>query len=146
MAENPIHNDHFSDDEAFLQAQFEALDIPPNIDPRLLTLWLQREQDEIGRKKGTLIKSPKTYGRGLGRLFAAYIGIVVMCLTVVLGIIQHLEPTALLQTTCIVFLVYTIFGYFVGIIAEHCVGDSVETLLRDIVHRSRERQENKRSK
>ena len=131
-------NNSFDDEVAFLQAQFEAVDIPPNIDPHLLALWMQREQDEIERKKRKYIKPPMQCGRSLNRLFPAYIGITAMCLSVVLGLIQCQEPTAILQTTCIVFLVYTIIGTFVGIIAERCVDDSVETLLRDIVNRSRE--------
>jgi hypothetical protein len=98
---------------------------------------MRREQDEINRKKRKQIKPPQQHGRKLSRLFAAYIGIAVMCLSVILGLIQHLESTIILKTTCIVFLVYTILGSFVGIIAEHCVSDSVETLLRDIVNRSR---------
>jgi len=114
------------------------LDIPSNIDPRLLALWMQREQDEIERKKRKYLKPPEKVGRSLDRLFAAYVGIAVMCLSVVLGLIQGQEPTAILRMTCIVFLVYTVIGFFVGTIAERCVNDSVETLLRDIVKRSRE--------
>jgi len=137
MSESSVQNGSSFDEVASFQAQFDALDIPPNIDPQLLALWLQREQDEIERKKRQHIKPPKKWGRSLDRLFAAYVGIAVMCLSVVLGLIQRLEPTAILQTTCVVFLVYTIIGFFVGTIAERCVSDSVETLLRDIVKRSR---------
>jgi len=133
-----VQSDHSFDDLAVLQAQFEALDIPPNIDPHLLALWMQREQDAIERKNRKQVKPPRKYGRSLNRLFAAYIGIAVMCLAIVLGLIQGLEPTAILKTACIAFLVYTIIGAFVGSIAERCVNDSVETLLRDIVNRSRE--------
>ena len=118
--------------------QFEALDIPSNIDPHLLALWTQREQEEIERRQRKYIEPPTKNGRKLERLFAAYIGIAVMCLSVVLGLIQGFEPTAILQTTCIVFLVYTVIGFFVGIIAERCVDDSVESLLREIVKRSRD--------
>jgi hypothetical protein len=122
-----------------LESQFRALEIPANIDPQLLALWLQREQDEIDRQeKKKPKKQPVRYGRKLSRLFAAYIGIAVMCLSIVLGLIQHKEPTEILNTTCIVFLVYTIIGFFVGITAENCVNDSVETMLREIVRRGQE--------
>lgn len=138
MSEHSAAQDeHSPDDVAFLEAQFAALDIPPNIDPKLLALWIQREQDEIERKKRKYVKPPKKYGRSLNRLFAAYIGIAIMCLSIVLGLIQWQEPAVILHTTCIVFLVYTIIGAFVGTIAERCVNDSVESLLRDIVNRSR---------
>jgi len=141
MSENPVQQDSVVDEAASLQAQFEALVIPPNIDPRLLELWIQREQDEIERKRRKYVPPSKKWGRSLDRLFAAYIGIAVMCLSVIVGLIQCQEPTAILQTTCIVFLVYAIIGFFVGFIAERCVKDSVETLLRDIVKRSREARE-----
>jgi hypothetical protein len=133
-----VQEDNSFDDVEALQAQFEALDIPSNIDPHLLALWMQRERDEIERKKRKYVKPPRKYGRSLNRLFAAYIGIAVMCLAIVLGLIQGLEPTAILKMACIAFLIYTIIGAFVGLIAERCVNDSVETLLRDIVNRSRE--------
>ena len=138
MSENPVQHDNAFDDAAEMEAQIDKLDIPPNIDPRLLTLWIQREQGEIERKKRKYIKPPRKYGRSLNRLFAAYIGIAVMCLTVTLGLLQGHEATTILKTACIAFLVYTIIGAFVGLIAERCVNDSVETLLRDIVNRSRE--------
>ncbi|GHT25352.1 hypothetical protein FACS189419_10170 [Planctomycetales bacterium] len=120
-----------------LQAQFDALEIPPNIDPRLLEIYLQREQDEIERKRKRYISPPPKYGRKLSQMFAAYIGIGVMCLSIVLGLVQGKEPADILHTTCIVFLLYTIAGFFTGVIAEHCVTDSVETLLREIVARSK---------
>ncbi|MDR0520225.1 MAG: hypothetical protein LBH00_00050 [Planctomycetaceae bacterium] len=122
---------------AAFQSQFEALEIPPNIDPQLLAIWLEREQAEIDRKKRKHEQPPKLSGRKLNRLFAAYIGITVMCISIMLGLVQHREASSILQTTCIVFLIYTVAGFFVGMIAERCVADSVETLLRDIVRRSR---------
>ena len=131
-------DDNSVEDVAAIQAQFESLDIPLNIDPHLLAIWMQREQDAIERKKRKAVEPPRKYGRSLNRLFAAYIGVAIMCLSLVLGLIQGREPTAILKTTCIVFVIYTIIGAFVGLIAEHCVNDSVETLLRDIVNRSRE--------
>lgn len=143
MADSTVHNGDALDDAASLQAQFEALEIPPNIDPYLLALWMRREQDEIDRKKRKYIKPPQKHGRNLNRLFAAYIGIACMCLAVILGLIQNQETTTILKTTCIAFLIYTIIGFFVGMIAEHCVSDSVETLLRDIVNRSRNLSEQK---
>jgi len=133
-----VQDDNLLDEAVAMQAQFEALDIPSNIDPHLLALWMQREQDEIERKQRKFVKPPRKYGRSLNRLFAAYVGIAVMCLAIVLGLVQGLEPTAILKTACIAFLVYTIIGAFVGLIAERCVNDSVETLLRDIVNRSRD--------
>ena len=138
MRESSVQNDNSLDDVASLQAQLDAVEIPPGIDPRLLALWFQREQDEIDSKKRKYVKPPQKYGRSLKRLFPAYIGIAIMCLSILLGLIQGREPTAILQTACIVFLIYTVIGFFVGIIAERCVNDSTESLLREIVNRSRE--------
>ena len=136
MSSSVENNDSFVAAASF-QEQFEALDIPPNIDPHLLALWMQREQEEIERRQRKDVKPPTKNGRRLERLFATYIGITVMCLSVVLGLIKGFDPTVILQTTCIAFLVYTVIGFFVGIIAERCVEDSVESLLREIVKRSR---------
>ena len=138
MSESPVQHNHAIDDAATFQAQFEALEIPPNIDPRLLALWVQREQEEFERKHRKYVKPPQRFGRSLNRLFAAYIGIAVMCLAIILGLVQGLHPEIILKTACIAFLVYTIIGAFVGLVAERCVNDSVETLLREVVNRSRE--------
>ena len=137
MSEHAVHNGKPLDARAALKAQFESLEIPPNIDPQLLALWIQREQDEIERKKQKFVRPPKKCGRDLHRLFSAYIGITIMCLSVMLGLLQQQDTAVILKTTCIVFLVYAIIGAFVGMIAERCVNDSVESLLRDIVRRSR---------
>jgi hypothetical protein len=138
VAEDTLQeDDNAIDDIATLEAQFEALEIPSNIDPLLLALWMQRERDLIESRKRKFIKPPPKYGRSLSTLFPSYIGITVMCLTVILGLIQGQETTSILHSTCIAFLIYTIIGFFVGLIAERCVADSVESLLRDVVNRSR---------
>ncbi|MDR3234074.1 MAG: hypothetical protein LBT46_10505 [Planctomycetaceae bacterium] len=121
-----------------LQTQLEALEIPLNIDPRLLEIWLRREQDEIARRQKKYVPPPVHYGQKLSLVFAAVVGIGVMCMTIILGLVQGKEPEVILATTCKVFLFYTLAGYFTGIIAEYCVTDSVETLLREIIKRSRE--------
>ena len=138
---NSVHEE--SIDASAMQAEFENLYIPPNIDPHLLALWIEREQDKIERARRKPAPPPqKPCGRNLIRLFPAYIGISVMCLTIILGLLQFRETTAILQMACIAFLVYTCIGLFVGMIAERCVNDSVETLLRDIVKRSHEAGQN----
>jgi len=137
LMSSPVEAGLFEEAEA-LQEQFEALEIPSNIDPRLLALWTQREEEEIERRRRKYVKPPTKNGRKLDRLFAAYIGIAVMCLSIVLGLVQGLDPTIILETACIVFLVYIVIGFFVGTIAERCVDDSVESLLREIVKRSRD--------
>ena len=121
------------------QTEFESLHIPPNIDPRLLELWIEREHAEIEskRRERDPPREVNECGRSLERLFPAYIGITVMCLTIVLGLIQGKEPSEILQMTCIAFLVYGVIGYIVGIIMERCVNDSVETLLREVIARNK---------
>ena len=138
MSNSTLNDDSLN--AAALQAEFEALYVPENIDPRLLALWVEREQAAIDRehkRKNPPLVPPKKCGRSLVRLFPAYIGIAIMCLTVVLGLVQGLETTVILKTACIAFLVYTIIGFVVGIVIERCVHDSVETLLRDVVNRNR---------
>jgi len=133
---SPVHDDN-SLSVAAMRAEFEALYVPPNIDPRLLALWIEREEADIERRRRKATPPPpREPGRSLVRLFPAYIGIAVMCIAVLLGVIQSHETTTILQTACIAFLIYTFIGIFVGVIAERCVNDSVETLLRDITKRS----------
>jgi tetrahydromethanopterin S-methyltransferase subunit C len=61
-----------------------------------------------------------------------------MCLVIILGFVQQRETMQILQNACISFLVYTIIGFFVGCIAEYCISNSVETMLREIIRRSDE--------
>ena len=140
---NSIHNEYLLD-AAALQAEFEALHIPPNIDPRLLELWVEREQAEIERKRKKKDPPlvPKKCGRSLARLFPAYIGIAVMCLSIVVGLVQGKEASEILQMACIAFLMYTIIGFFVGLVMERCVNESVEVLLREVIKRNNQEPEN----
>lgn len=128
------------DDIASFLDQFESLEIPANIDPKLLALWLQRERAEIARRQGEKepVRIAPRHGRTLSRLFAAYIGIIVMCFVIVLGLVQGRETGEILTFACQAFLIYTVIGFVVGWIAEYCVTDSVETLLREIVRRGDE--------
>ncbi|MDR1963776.1 MAG: hypothetical protein LBQ50_08350 [Planctomycetaceae bacterium] len=127
-----------ADHSADFRAQLESLEIPPNIDPKLLALWLEREHRLIENQENPPKPKPKKQNRQLSRFFAAYIGIVVFCLTIVLGFVQQKETSEILNNACLSFLIYTIIGFFAGWVAEYCVNDSVETLLREIVRRSNE--------
>jgi hypothetical protein len=120
-------------------AQLESLEIPPNIDPKLLALWLERERETIKNQGKPKKKSKSKFQhRKLSRLFAAYIGIIVFCFAIVLGFVQRKEAFEILNNACLSFLAYTVIGFFVGAAAEYCVSDSVETLLREIIRRSDE--------
>jgi amino acid permease len=122
------------------QEQLASLEIPPNIDPKLLALWLERERETFeNQEKANKRKSKSKYQyRKLNRLFAAYIGIIVFCLTIILGFVQQKETIEILNNACLSFLVYMVIGFFVGCVVEYCVNDSVETLLREIIRRSDE--------
>lgn len=120
------------------QEQLEALEIPSHIDPRLFALWLEREREELEKPgDGKIVSSSKgRQTRKLSRIFAAYVGIVAMCVVITLGLFQGKETVEILTSACKTFLFYVIFGFFAGWIAETCIKDSVETMLREIVHRS----------
>jgi len=123
--------------ETAYREQFEQLEIPVNIDPVLLTLWLERERQETEKQEQKdKKKPPPKYGRKLNVTAAAVIGIGAMCLFVVLGFIRGQEPDEILRSTCIVFLCYSLIGFVFGTILENCVNDSAETLLREIVKRT----------
>jgi hypothetical protein len=120
------------------QAQLESLEIPPNIDPKLLALWLEREREAVKNQEKPKRSLPRYRHRKLSRLFAAYIGIIIFCVAVILGFVQRRETVEILNNACIFFLIYTVVGFFIGWVIEYCVNDSVETLLREIVRRSDE--------
>lgn len=120
------------------QTQLESLEIPPNIDPKLLALWLEREQEAIKNQEKPKPPKTKYHHRKLSRLFAAYIGIVLFCLAIILGFVQQKETSEILNDACFCFFVYAVAGFFVGWVIEYCVNDSVETLLREIIRRSKE--------
>ncbi|MDR2172435.1 MAG: hypothetical protein LBP59_20020 [Planctomycetaceae bacterium] len=127
---------------AKMREQLAAIEIPPNIDSRLLELWLYRERQEIERRER---RERKRYavpcGRSLGRIFAAFTGIVVMMLMILLGLVQGKETNDILINACIAFLIYTILGFFIGYFVEGCVSDSVESLLREIIKRTEPQEE-----
>jgi hypothetical protein len=120
-----------------MRAQLDALEVPPNIDSRLLELWLYRERQEIEKRERVERKRylpPRS--RSLGRLFAAYIGIVVMVTVIVLGLVQGKEVNEILINACIAFLIYTVIGFLIGRLVEGCVSNSVETIIREIIKRN----------
>ncbi len=114
----------------------DSLEIPANIDPRLLELWFHREREAL--EKGTTPPERKESERNrkLTWLFASYVGILVMCLVIVLGLLRGLATEEILTQTCQAFLIYTILGFLAGWIVEYCVADSVESLLRELVRKS----------
>lgn len=122
------------------QEQLEALEIPAHIDPRLLALWLEREREELekSQKEPNASRSKSRQGRKLTRLFAACVGVMALCVVIVLGLLQGKESGEILIGACKTFLFYTILGFCAGWIAESCVRDSVETMLREIIRRSDE--------
>jgi hypothetical protein len=139
MSEDSVENSGKAKQSTHLE-QFEALEIPPDIDPKLLNLWLEREREEFEKEekqKHTLERVER--GRNLCVLFAAFIGITVMCFAIVLGFIQQKDPTEILVGTCKVFLIYSIIGFVIGWVADTCVRESVEVLLREILRRNQDR-------
>jgi len=121
------------------QDLLDSLEIPPSIDPRLLALWIEREREEWeGKQKPPQQLRKRGRSRSLGAPFAAFLGIVAMCLTILLGLIQGTGRPEILTNACQTFLVYTVIGYVAGLIAENCIAESVETLLREIIRRGHE--------
>ncbi|MDR2762760.1 MAG: hypothetical protein LBB88_09185 [Planctomycetaceae bacterium] len=135
-ADNNNNDEEIATAEA-MREQLAAIEIPPNIDSRLLELWLHREHQEIERREK---REKKRYasqkGHSLGRIFAAFTGIVVMILMIILGLVQGKETNDILTNACIAFLVYTIIGFFIGFFVEGCVANSVEDLIREIIKRT----------
>ena len=124
--------------ETFRQ-ELARLDIPPNIDPRLFALWLERENKAFEQKRhehDVATRQLLRPGVSLIPLLGAFLGITAMIVTILLGIVQANEAKDTLFLACKTFLGYTIIGCFAGWIAERCVRDSVETMLREIARRT----------
>ena len=124
--------------EAFRQ-ELARLEIPHNIDPRLFALWLERENKSFEQKQHEHEIAPRQATRpgvSLVPLFGAFLGITVMIVTILLGLVQANEPNDILFLACKTFLGYTLLGCVAGWIAERCVRDSVETMLREIGRRT----------
>ena len=137
MVEVNAEQGHHSEIEVHTQQeQFESLVIPSEIDPKLLALWLEREREEIEKNNPVPKTDNVCRGRPLSVLFAAYVGIVVMCFTIALGFLQQKESAEILVSTCKMFLIYSIVGFVIGKFADNYVHESVETLLREIVRRN----------
>ena len=138
--DRPSHVEHAPHGESHqsFESLLATLEIPPNIDPRLLALWIEREQEKWEEEQKDKQNRKKKKTRSLGVPFAAFIGITAMCLTILLGIVQGTETNEILIKACQIFLIYTVIGLAVGLITEFCVVESAETLLREVIRRGHE--------
>ena len=117
-----------------------TVQVPTNIDPALFDTWYNNEirsirgeienENEIAKE----VKPP----RGLGRVMAAYIGVMAMLVAILMGLLRGTSAPAILDTACWTLIGFTVIGYLAGLIAEHTVRESVETAVREVVRRSDE--------
>lgn len=111
------------------------LEIPPNIDPTILQVWIERERKVFEQKTEGKSLAAKN-GVTLPRVLAAYIGVVSLLVVVLLGILRGQSADYVLIAACKTLLLYICVGYLAGHIAEYCVRESAIALAREVVRNS----------
>lgn len=121
-------------------AKEEVEVIPPGIDPVLLYIWQEKRRREKERDEEdpkTKFAPPKTTRyRSLSATYAAYVGSVGMMVAIVFGILNGYDRHSIVDQACFSLLIFTIVGYVFGWIADFCVRESVIAILREILERS----------
>ena len=112
-----------------------SIPIPANIDPVLLDAWVEKEKREIYAEEDKQ-KRPNKNIRSLGKVFAVYVGVLAMILSILLGLMQGLAAQDILDTACRILIFFGILGFFSGLVAEYIVRESVVTVVREVVDRS----------
>ena len=112
----------------------DTLEIPDNIDPVLLKLWLQREKAQIEANEKSEPTESKSHSLSL--VFAAYLSVLTMILVVLLGMINATPPPMILQKAAFCMICFYAVGYVVGFITENCVRESARELVKEVVMRS----------
>lgn len=108
--------------------------VPKDMDPVLLETWAERERRERGENVEE--KPVPKQSQPLFLLFAAYIGVLGMILTILLGLWHGREAPLVLDAAIRNLLLFAAIGAFAGLVAEYAINESVETIVREVVGRS----------
>ncbi|MDR1957481.1 MAG: hypothetical protein LBQ54_00255 [Planctomycetaceae bacterium] len=104
------------------------------IDPLLLEL-LQEKTDKAEQpepvKPPVIVKFPV--------LIAAYIGMAMMILVILLGLLQGSEVDLILTNACHTLLIFYGVGYVVGKILDEVLHESSKAMLREMIRRAENR-------
>ena len=112
---------------------FNSWESSSQIDPLIFRL-LQKKYEN---SPNTTVESP-VKKRQLGAMYAVYIGIGAMIITILLGAIRGNEADAILIACCCNLLVFSVIGFIAGKIAEVCVRESVKSMIGEMLQRTAE--------
>lgn len=122
--------------EARFEKMLSEIEIPENIDPELLNIWLERERRNFINREEPEIPLSQPGGYSLNRTLAAFIGVLGMITTIALGLVRGEASDLLLCSACFSLFFYAGLGFLAGLIAEYCIRESTEVLAREIVTKS----------
>lgn len=122
--------------EERFQQMLSGVEIPRNIAPELVNLWLERERENFKRQEEPELPPNEPTGLSLDRVLAAFIGVIGMIVTIVLGLVRADDMALILRSACFSLVLYSVIGFIAGLIAEHCLRESAEALAREIVVKS----------
>ena len=134
-AEAEEHAQPVRNEQSDFEKMLNTLEIPRNIDPTVLNLWLERERKVFDERAGKTTACPKV-GMSLARVGMAYIGIIGMLAAILLGFLRGDAAELILLSTAKSLVFYGVIGYVAGLIAEHCIRESTLALAREVVERS----------
>lgn len=117
--------------EVIFDQTLGSIAVPPGVPANLLEAWIDKEKKKLYAEKAK--EERLGHPRSLGKVFATYIGVLAMILAVTLGLFQEQSTAEILDTACRSLIVYGIIGFFAGLIAEHVLRESVETVVREVV-------------
>ncbi len=124
--------------EVFFDQQLGAIPVPSNIDPSIIDIWLEKEKKALFAEQLHEKSKGDVRERPLSTLFMVYIAVVGMIVAIILGIVNGSPAAEILDTAFRSLLCYGVIGFVIGLIAEHTVRESVETVVREVVRKSDE--------
>jgi len=101
------------------------------IDPLILR-FLQKKYEKQNKKE----EIPAVQGRQMGAYYAALLGVGAMLLVILLGILRGTDVDLILVTSSRTLLVFSVIGFIAGKIAEMCVRESAKSMIREMLRRS----------
>ncbi|MEZ6136055.1 MAG: hypothetical protein R3C53_14230 [Pirellulaceae bacterium] len=67
----------------------------------------------------------------MARAYAGVLGVIALTLAILRGLMLGMLPNEILSQSLVVFLLFACVGYWIGLVAEKTVSESVENRFRD---------------
>jgi hypothetical protein len=106
-----------------------------SIDPWIHGMLSKKPGTSFAPKQESHVKR-----RGLGVLYAAFLGVSAMLIVILLGLIRCTDVDIVLINGSRTLLVYGIIGFIAGKIAEFCIREASKSMIREMLQRTDARQ------